>query len=98
VTWTLTPDPPRVGPARLVVRLADGGQPVRGARVSVEASMSHPGMRPVLADLIEHPGGSYEGSLSFTMGGAWFVLVSGSLSDGRRVAHRIDLPHVRSSR
>jgi hypothetical protein len=55
-------------------------------------------MRPVLADLIEHPGGSYEGSLSFTMGGAWFVLVSGSLSDGRRVAHRIDLPHVRSSR
>ena len=96
LTWTLAPDPPRVGPATLVLHLADGaGRPLRGARLRTEATMSHPGMRPELAEAVELPDGRYQASFRFTMGGEWLVLVSASLPDGRELSRRIDLPHVR---
>ncbi len=95
---SLAPAPPAVGPATLAVRLSDaGGQPVRGARLRVQADMTHPGMRPVLAAAEERGDGLYEARFAFTMAGDWAVTVSGELADGRRVDHRLDVPGVRAA-
>ena len=95
--WTLTPTPPRVGPAALELRLRDAsGAPVRGAHLRIEGHMSHPGMAPALAEATESAPGVYDGTLQFAMEGDWILLVAGSLADGATVRHRIDVPHVRS--
>ena len=54
----ISPTPPAVGPARLIITLIDSaGAPVEGAEIVVEGNMSHAGMVPVLdtAD-VEGPG------------------------------------------
>jgi hypothetical protein len=56
--------------------------------------MTHPGMRPVLADAQERERGRYDARLDFTMGGDWSILVTGQLADGRRIDHRFDVPGV----
>jgi YtkA-like len=92
---TLEPAAATVGPATLTVRLRDTGRAVTGAAVRLEAHMSHPGMAPVLADATERTPGVYELSFHFTMPGDWVLLVSASLSNGRRVERRVDVPGVR---
>lgn len=95
LTWTLAPDPPVVGPARLTLRPTDAaGRPVRAATLRVEGHMSHPGMAPMLSTAIEREDGVYEADLQFTMRGDWILIVSGSLPDGGTVQQRIDVPGV----
>jgi hypothetical protein len=53
--------------------------------------MSHPGMAPAIASATEREDGAYEAELQFTMPGDWTLLITGTLSNGRRVEHRIDL-------
>ena len=98
--WTLSPTPPAVDrPATLSLRLLDRARrPVSGARLRVDAHMSHLGMAPVLAPVTELGEGAYAAALRFTMGGDWILVVSGTLVDGAAVQHRIDVPGVRSSR
>ena len=60
--------------------------------------MSHPGMAPVLASAVERGDGIYQAELQFTMRGDWVLLVSGSLSNGAAVRHRIDVSNVQSPR
>jgi hypothetical protein len=96
LTWTFAPDPPAVGPCRLTLRLADDrGRPVSGARLRVEAGMTHPGMRPVVADAADEGDGRYEADLDFTMAGAWFVLVTGELPHGGSFSRQFDVARVR---
>jgi hypothetical protein len=96
LTWTLVPDPPAVGPSRLTLRLADErGRPLGGARLQVEASMTHPGMRPLVAVAAEEGAGRYRADLDFTMAGSWFVLVTGEVPNRGALSRRIDLAHVR---
>ena len=95
--WTIAPAPPVVGGATLTLRLRDGvGRAVEGARLRVEAHMSHPGMAPVIAQADEHAPGVYEAPVSFTMGGDWILLVTGTLASGERIEHRIDVPGVQA--
>jgi hypothetical protein len=95
--WRIRPAPATVGPATLELRVLDGaGRPVSGARLHVDAQMSHPGMAPVVTTASEREDGRYEASVLFAMTGDWILLVGGSLSDGRVVHHRIDVPNVRS--
>jgi hypothetical protein len=95
--WTLTPAPVSVGTARLHLRVRDAaGRPVRGAQLQIEAQMSHPGMMPLVVVATERSEGLYEAELQFSMGGDWILVVAGSLSNGARVHHRIDVPNVRS--
>ena len=97
VEWSLAPTPPAVGASTLTLRVLDGARrPVRGASLTVEGHMSHPGMAPVLAAAVERGDGLYEVELRFTMAGDWILLVSGSLSSGAAVRHRIDVPNVQS--
>ena len=96
--WTLTPAPVSVGSARLQLRVLDAArQPVRGAQLKIETQMSHPGMAPLVVIATERGDGLYEAELQFSMGGDWILVVEGSLSNGARVHHRIDVPNVRSA-
>ena len=75
-----------------VVTLRDRDRhPVRGARLRVEAFMSHPGMAPVLAIPVERGDGVYEVPLQLTMRGDWIVRVTGTLPDGRTVHRQIEI-------
>ncbi len=97
IDLTLRPDPPKVGEATAVVALTarDGG-PVRGAAVKLEGNMNHAGMVPVFADAKEaQQPGQYEATLDFTMGGDWYVLVSATLADGRKVSRKVDVLGVK---
>jgi hypothetical protein len=96
--WTLDPAPARVGSAILELRLSDaGGHPVSGARLRIEAQMSHPGMAPLVTTASEREKGRYGATLSFAMGGDWILLIGGSLPNGEAIQYRIDVPNVRSA-
>jgi YtkA-like len=97
VSWTLDPAPPVVGTpivARLTLRNADE-QPVTGARLRLEGLMSHPGMAPVLAAVVERGNGEYEAPLQFTMAGDWILLVTGELPGGVQMKKQIEITGVR---
>jgi hypothetical protein len=81
---SVAPTPPLVGPALVVVELTDtAGDPVEGARVQVEGTMTHAGMVPVFADAEPTGGGRYRvQEFDFTMGGDWILRVHITLSDG----------------
>jgi hypothetical protein len=97
IAWTIEPTPPVAGTAsvvRMVLRRSDGS-PVNGAKLRLEAHMSHPGMAPVTADAVEHGNGAYEARLQLSMAGDWALVVTGELADGRRITREAPLPTVR---
>jgi hypothetical protein len=97
VAWTLEPSPPAVGGpivTRLTLRDPDR-QPITGARLRLEGLMSHPGMAPLNAPLVERGNGDYEATIQFTMAGDWIILVTGELSDGTPVKKQIEIAGVR---
>jgi len=97
VEHEVTPDPPRVGPATVTLRVSDAaGQPVSGARISLEGNMSHAGMRPVFGEATELEPGRYQSALEFTMGGDWVVLVRLTLPDGRKIERELNVKGVKS--
>lgn len=76
VEHSISPEPLRVGPATVTLRLADNaGKPVSGARVALEADMSHAGMAPVFAQAKEIAPGQYQSHLTFAMAGDWVILL-----------------------
>jgi hypothetical protein len=81
---SVAPTPPLVGPALVVVELTDTeGDPVEGARVRVEGTMTHAGMVPVFADAEPTGEGRYRvQEFDFTMGGDWILRVHITLPDG----------------
>jgi hypothetical protein len=83
----ISPTPPSVGPARLIISLADSaGTPLDGAEILVEGNMSHAGMAPVVdTALAEGPGKYGVSSFSFTMAGDWVLTLRATLPDGRWV-------------
>lgn len=95
LAWTASPSPPAVGPLTLVLTLTDGTQPVAGAEVRLEGTMTHPGMAPVPAAARETSPGSYEARMDLSMAGDWIVLIEARLADGRTLKRQIELPGVR---
>lgn len=97
VDLTVSPDPPEVGPATVTVNLRDADdQPIGGAKMNLEGTMTHAGMVPVFADAVETEAGRYEASLEFTMGGDWVIIVRATLPDGRSLEREIDVPGVKA--
>jgi hypothetical protein len=89
VTLAVEPSPAAMGPATLAVTLEDQtGQPVDGARLDMEANMSHAGMVPVLASTAESHAGLYRVPLQWTMAGDWYVDVNFTLPGGQHVTRR----------
>ena len=85
-SWTLSPDPPKVGPAVLALSLTDArARPVTGARWRIEGHMTHPGMRPVVAEVTEGTRGRYEARFSFTMAGDWVLLARAEWAPDQRL-------------
>ena len=99
VSWSITPTPPMVGVDTLVdLRLHDAeGKPVSRAMLRLEAHMSHPGMTPVTADVIERSGGAYEARVRLPMAGDWRFVVAGTLADGSRITNEAPVPGVRAA-
>ena len=86
VTLVVDPVKPAVGADTTVrVTLDDGRGPLRGARVQVEAHMSHPGMAPIVVDASETEPGTYAARIPFSMAGEWTLVANGTLADGRRI-------------
>jgi hypothetical protein len=80
------PAPPRVGPATLIISLADQqGQPIKEATLAVEGNMTHAGMVPVMATVTTGEEGRYTVPFEWSMGGDWIVTVQATLADGRSV-------------
>jgi hypothetical protein len=91
VEWKVTPSPPLVdGAAVLEITLGDrDGQPLSGARLRVEAHMTHPGMAPLIEVAAERGNGAYVARLRFPMAGAWILFVKGELADRRSINQRV---------
>ena len=96
----ISPSPPGVGrPTNVSLRLTDflASKPVRGARIRLEANMTHAGMTPVFAEATEtEEPGSYRATLEFTMAGDWVVLFHAALPDGRKIERQWDVKGVRA--
>ncbi|HZM99148.1 MAG TPA: FixH family protein [Pyrinomonadaceae bacterium] len=91
----VSPNPPRVGPVTITLRLTDtAGRQVDGARITLEANMSHAGMVPVFADARETEPGRYQSTMELSMAGDWFILVHVTLKDGRKIDRQFDIKGV----
>jgi hypothetical protein len=92
----LTPGAPRVGPVNLALRVTGAdNRPVTGARIRVEADMSHPGMSPLFAEANEIQPGRYDAHLQFPMAGDWIVLLHLVLPNGQTFDRQVNVNGVR---
>jgi hypothetical protein len=95
IEYGISPQPVRVGPAVITVKLRDAaGRPVAGAVVSFEANMSHPGMAPAFGEAKEGEIGQYQGSVEFAMAGEWVILIHVTLRDGRKLDRQVNVASV----
>ena len=95
VTCLSDPAPPRVGQNAFLVILSDAqGKSVAGARVELEANMSHPGMGPATGTAVEVSPGSYRGGLEFSMRGDWSVIVHVTLANGHSFEREVKFQNV----
>ena len=91
----LTPQPPRVGQVTITLHVTDAsGKAVSGARIRLEANMSHAGMTPVFADAAEAEPGRYRSNMELSMAGDWIVLVHLTLPDGAKVDRQFEIKGV----
>lgn len=91
----ISPQPPRVGRTTIILRLRDAaGKPVSGARIKLEANMSHPGMAPVFATAREEVQGGYSATVELAMAGDWTVAAHVSLADGRTLDQQFEIKGV----
>jgi hypothetical protein len=89
VTFATEPAAAVQGEGTILITVKDkAGQPVDNARVSVEANMSHAGMKPEYADVSASQAGTYRLPLKWTMGGSWYVDTTITLGDGTVIRRR----------
>lgn len=91
----ISPEPVRVGPIVVTFRLADPrARALTGARIAIEAEMSHPGMAPVFGEAREVEPGRYQAHLTFAMAGDWVILLHATLPGGEKLERQIDVRGV----
>jgi len=96
VEHAVSPEPPKVGPATVILKLADtAAKPVPGARITVEAEMSHAGMAPVFEEASETGPGEYRAHLKFAMAGDWVILLHIRLPGGQTLERQFNVDSVR---
>lgn len=84
----ISPTPPAVGPARLIITLEDtAGTGIADALIVVEGNMTHAGMLPVVDTArMQSPGHYSVPDFGFTMAGDWILTLDATLPDGRRTS------------
>ena len=94
---SIAPAPPAVGEAVITLAVRDtDGNPLEGATIEVEGTMTHAGMKPVIVETEALGGGRYATKgFAFTMGGDWVIIVRARLADGTTAQQRVDLKGVR---
>ncbi len=98
VDHDISPQPTRVGPATITLRLTDfARKPVTGAHIAIEGDMSHPGMSPAFGQAEELEVGRYQGQIAFAMAGDWVLLFHITLPDGRALDRQVSVPAVRAN-
>jgi hypothetical protein len=100
VNWNIQPPRPSAG-VEFVVQLevvAADAAPVTGAKMQCTAQMSHPGMAPIVAPVVERGPGMYEARLQFSMAGEWVLVASGELPDGQRLESSFRVPDVQPAK
>jgi hypothetical protein len=96
VEHEISPVPARVGITTFTFKLADaGGKPIAGARVAVEADMSHAGMSPVFAEAKEEHPGRYQTRVNLQMAGDWIILLHVTLPGEKKLERQIEVRGVR---
>ena len=76
LTHEVSPQPPRVGQVRVTLALTDSsGKPITRAGLSLEGYMSHPGMKPIAASVVESEPGRYVSVVDLSMAGDWVFIV-----------------------
>jgi YtkA-like len=96
VEHEISPDPPKIGAATLVLKLADtAAKPISGARITLEADMSHAGMATVFEEAAETEPGQYQAHLKFGMAGDWVILLHIRLPGGRMLERQFNVSGVR---
>jgi YtkA-like len=91
-----SPEPPRIGPVVVTLRLADSAaKAITGAHITVEADMSHAGMSPAFGEAREIEPGRYQANLTFEMAGDWVILLQVVLPGGEKLERQIDVKGVR---
>jgi hypothetical protein len=89
VAFATEPAAPVQGDGIVVITVKDKtGQPVDNAQVSIEANMNHAGMTPENAEGATGEAGIYRLPLTWTMGGAWYVDVRITLTNGETLRRR----------
>jgi len=94
IGWTPMPIAGRESVAEIQLNEAMA-RPVTGARLRLEAFMTHPGMAPLSAAVEEQGHGRYRARVRFTMAGDWVVRLQGTRADGRRIDVQDDVRRVR---
>ena len=95
LTHEVSPQPPRVGDVTITLELSDSaGQPVAGARITIEGNMSHAGMVPVFATATEIEPGRYRAIVQLTMAGDWIIVVQGSVRDTHEFKREFEIKGV----
>jgi hypothetical protein len=98
VKHELSPEPARVGLTLVSLALANGSaKPVTGARIDLEADMTHAGMALVFAEAKEVEPGHYTAEIKFEMAGDWMVLLHITLPGGQKLDRQFDVRGVRSN-
>jgi hypothetical protein len=92
IATEIAPQPAKVGPATVTLKLADrSGTPRNAARVNLEGNMTHAGMRPVFGEAPEVEPGVYRAPIEFTMAGDWVLTFHITLPDGRKFEHQFEV-------
>ncbi len=95
MSLTVRPQTPTMSEALLGIDLrTTGNQPIQGAQVAFEATMTHAGMAPVISAARETEPGRYEATTTFTMVGEWVLIVRATLPDGRTLERTLPLGNV----
>jgi hypothetical protein len=98
VDHDVSPQPARVGPATVTLRLTDvARKPVTGAHIAIEGDMLHPGMSPVFGQAEELEAGRYQGQIGFAMAVDWVLLFHITLPDSRTLDRQVSVPAVRAN-
>jgi hypothetical protein len=72
------------------VKLVDRvGKVFDGAILRVEAHMTHPGMAPVVSQVVDEGKGAYSVRVRFPMAGAWVLRLKGELADRRTIDQQL---------